>query len=101
MNEPSIKRAIEALNSKAKFVIEEESLDRITWLEGTTPIAKNTIQAKLSELQTAYNNDYTRKRQAAYPAIWDQLDMIYWDQVNSTTTFKDAIAKVKADNPKG
>ena len=49
MNEPSIKRAIEALNSKAKFVIEEESLDRITWLEGTTPIAKNTIQAKLSE----------------------------------------------------
>jgi hypothetical protein len=27
--------------------------------------------------------------------------MQYWDNVNGTTTWKDAIAKVKADNPKG
>jgi len=26
--------------------------------------------------------------------------MIYWDQVNGTTTFKDHVAAVKADNPK-
>ena len=36
----------------------------------------------------------------AYPGVWDQLDMIYWDQVNGTAKFKEAIAKVKADNPK-
>ena len=41
---------------------------------------------------------YQRDRQ--YPSIGDQLDMQYWDQVNGTTTWKDAIAKVKADNPK-
>ena len=43
-------------------------------------------------------NQYQRDRQ--YPSIGDQLDMQYWDQVNGTTTWKDAIAKVKADNPK-
>ena len=35
-----------------------------------------------------------------YPSIQEQLDMQYWDSVNGTTTWKDAIAKVKADNPK-
>jgi hypothetical protein len=33
-------------------------------------------------------------------AIQDQLDMQYWDSVNGTTTWKDAVAKVKLDNPK-
>jgi len=40
-------------------------------------------------------------RQAAYPSWQDQLDMQYWDGVNDTTTWADAITKVKADNPKG
>ena len=43
---------------------------------------------------------YIQARQEAYGSIADQLDMQYWDQVNSTTTWKDAIGKVKSDNPK-
>ena len=43
---------------------------------------------------------YISARQAAYPSIPDQLDQQYWDAVNGTTTWKDAIAKVKSDNPK-
>ena len=39
-------------------------------------------------------------RAAAYPSIHDQMDMQYWYAVNGTTTWKDAIAKVKSDNPK-
>lgn len=39
-------------------------------------------------------------RKNEYPSIEDQLDMQYWDSVNGTTTWKDAIAKVKTDNPK-
>lgn len=42
---------------------------------------------------------YQRDRQ--YPEIGDQLDMQYWDSLNGTSTWKDAIAKVKSDNPKG
>jgi len=39
-------------------------------------------------------------RKTAYPSIQDQLDMQYWDKVNGTTTWEDAVAKVKSDNPK-
>jgi len=46
-------------------------------------------------------NAWKGARQAAYPSWQDQLDMQYWDSVNNTTTWADAIAKVKADNPKG
>ena len=46
------------------------------------------------------SEEYTRDRQAEYPSIGDQLDMQYHDQLNGTTTWKDTIAKVKADNPK-
>ena len=44
--------------------------------------------------------DYKDKRVAEYPTIQDQLDMQYWDKKNGTTTWVDAIAKVKSDNPK-
>jgi len=43
---------------------------------------------------------YVSQRKSAYPSIGEQLDMQYWDKVNGTTTWKDAVAKVKADNPK-
>jgi len=39
-------------------------------------------------------------RAAAYPSYQEQMDMQYWDSINGTTTWKDAIAKVKSDNPK-
>jgi hypothetical protein len=45
-------------------------------------------------------NGYKTARQEAYASIQDQLDMQYWDGVNSTTTWADHIAQVKADNPK-
>ena len=39
-------------------------------------------------------------RRNAYASIEDQLDQQYHDLVDDTTTWKDAVAKVKADNPK-
>ena len=53
--------------------------------------AGNTAEA----LQTVLNN-----RATSYPTIQEQLDMQYWDGINNTTTWKDAITKVKTDNPK-
>ena len=44
---------------------------------------------------------YQRDRQKEFSKkIGDQLDMLYWDQVNGSTTFKDYVAKIKSDNPK-
>ena len=53
--------------------------------------------------QTAVDNLIASKQyqeDRVYPSIGEQLDMQYWDAVNGTTTWKDAIAQVKADNPK-
>ena len=47
-----------------------------------------------------YTPTYDQSRKDSYPSIGEQLDMQYWDAVNGTTTWKDAIAQVKADNPK-
>jgi hypothetical protein len=64
-------------------------------------INDSTVAAKKTELTNEYNAaQYQRNRAAAYPDIADQLDMQYWDKKNGTTTWVDAVAKVKSDNPK-
>jgi hypothetical protein len=97
----NILKAIQKINPNAEVTIAGNSLDNITWHNGTTPIPKADIQAKMVEVQAEYDaNQYQRDRATAYPTIQDQLDMQYWDNVNGTTNWEDAIAKVKADNPK-
>ena len=54
--------------------------------------AGNTTEA----LQTVLNT-----RATSYPTWQEQMDMQYKDLLNGTTTWKDAVAKVKLDNPKG
>jgi len=86
--------AILKINPNAVVSVKGDNIDtcEIEWLEGTAEISKADIQAKINETQ------YQRDR--VYPSIQEQLDMQYWDNVNGTTTWKDAIAKVKSDNPK-
>ena len=43
---------------------------------------------------------YQRDREISYPSIQEQLDMQYWDAVNGTNKWQEAVAKVKTDNPK-
>jgi hypothetical protein len=96
-----IEKAILKINPNAEFSVNANDINQITWLNGTTPIPKADIEAKMVEVQAEYDaNQYQRDRATAYPSIQDQLDMQYWDNVNGTTNWEDAIAKVKADNPK-
>jgi len=101
MTTNNVIKAIKKINPNAEVSVGNDSLDDITWLNGTTPIPKADIEAKMVELQAEYDaNQYQRDRATAYPSIQEQLDMQYWDNVNGTTNWEDAIAKVKADNPK-
>lgn len=43
---------------------------------------------------------YKYQRASAYPSIGEQLDMLYHDQLNGTTTWQDAIQAVKEEFPK-
>jgi hypothetical protein len=95
--------AILKINSNAQVSVNGSDINtcEIEWLNGTTPIPKADIEAKMVEVQAEYDaNQYQRDRAIAYPSIQDQLDMQYWDKVNGTTNWEDAIAKVKSDNPK-
>ncbi len=47
-----IEKAILKINPNAKFTLNANDLDQITWLEGTTPISKADIEAKMAELPT-------------------------------------------------
>ena len=60
--------------------------------------ARDAEEKAVAEEKAA--NSYKFSREGAYPSIQEQMDMQYWDSVNGTTTWKDAIAKVKSDNPK-
>ena len=87
--------AILKIKSDAQVSVSGDNIDTctITWHDDNpTNITKDQIKAKINETQ------YQRDR--VYPSITDQLDMQYWDKVNGTSTWQDAIAKVKADNPK-
>jgi hypothetical protein len=44
---------------------------------------------------------YKYQRMAEYPSIQEQMDMQYWDAINGTTTWQDAINAVKTKYPKG
>ena len=96
-------KAILKINPNAVVTVRGTDINtcEIEWHDGTTPIPKADIEAKMAELQAEYDaNQYQRDRAIAYPSIQDQLDMQYWDKVNGTTNWEDAIAKVKSDNPK-
>lgn len=71
------------------------------WNSEETQPTEEEITAEQARLQAEYDaKQYARDRAVAYKSIQDQLDMQYWDEVNGTTTWKDHIAQVKADNPK-
>ena len=42
-----IEKAILKINSNAKFTINADDINQITWLENTTPISKEDIEAML------------------------------------------------------
>jgi len=98
----TILKSIIKIKSDAQVTVFDNDIDRIKWSDGNpTNITKEQILTKQAELQAEYDaKQYQRDREVAYPTIQKQLDMQYWDNVNGTTTWKDAIAKVKSDNPK-
>lgn len=61
----------------------------------------NQVKVKATELEETYNaQEYARNRSAEYPTMQEQLDMQYWDSINGTTTWQDAINAVKVKYPK-
>jgi len=47
-----IQKAIKKINPDAQFIIRGTSIDGLEWTDGTTPIPKADIEAKMAELPT-------------------------------------------------
>ena len=90
-----------------KVIIQDDMIKGVsspyikTW---TYDIAKPD-DSKIAEYETAgntaetnANTDTTRRSQ--YGSWESQMEMIYKDQKNGTSTFKDHCDKVRSDNPK-
>jgi len=93
-----LQKAILSINPNAEFTTRDNEIE---WHNGTTPISKSEIETKIIELQSEYNsNQYQRDRAKAYPSIQEQLDLQYWDKINNTNKWEEAINAVKTKYPK-
>ena len=100
-----IGKAIKKINPNAQFSYKENNINTIEWHNGTTPIPKADIEAKMVEVQADYDaKQYQRDR--VYPSIGDQLDML-WHSIDRSDELKskyfdfyEAIKAVKVKNPK-
>jgi len=99
--------AIKKINPNAQVVVRGSDINtcEIEWHNGTTPIPKADIEAKMVEVQAEYDaNQYQRDR--VYPSIGDQLDML-WHSIDKDPELKskyfdfyEAIKAVKVKHPK-
>ena len=99
--------AIQKINPNAVVTVRGDDINtcEIEWLNGTTPIPKADIEAKMVEVQAEYDaNQYQRDR--VYPSIGDQLDML-WHSIDQDPELKskyfefyEAIKAVKVKHPK-
>ena len=65
-------------------------------VQAITPTAEEVSAIEAAESQERW----LRSRQEGYASITDQLDQLYWDQINGTTVWRDAITANKAATPK-
>ncbi len=100
-----IARAIKSINPNANFRFDNDDINNIEWLNGTTPISKSDIEAKINELQTEYNNlAYARAREIAYPSLQEFAEAYCEKEIGGDSTkwnaYETAYNKVRTDNPK-
>ncbi len=66
----SIFKAIMKINPEADFTYTDDDINKIVWLNGTTPISKADIEAKMVEVQAEYDAEqWKRNRISEYPTV--------------------------------
>tara|TARA_R110002051_G_scaffold189128_1_gene258496 strand:- start:1733 stop:2032 length:300 start_codon:yes stop_codon:yes gene_type:complete len=97
---PEIMNAIISIsNGTAQASVRNNDINKISWENGTTPISKADIEAKMVELQAEYDaQEYARNRATEYPALAEQLDEIFHNGIDS---WKAVIKVTKDKYPKG
>jgi len=97
-----ITKALISLCPNSSWTVDGNTYEGITWLDtSNTQPTKEEVLAEAARLQAEYDSlNYQRQRLQNYPAIGEQLDMLYWDKVNGTNNWQTAISAVKNQFPK-
>ena len=76
----------------------------IAWDGPDTQPTQEELETAWTQIQTAYENDYARKRTATYPPIQDFMEAYTEKEIGGDSTKWDAYViaynKVRTDNPK-
>ena len=105
---PQLLDAINALieNAQVSVTGDENEGFEVKFYQDTKVVSNEEILKKLKELQAEYEaNQYQRDRADSYPAIGDQLDMLFHaidaGKVDKTSDFYTTLKAVKDKYPKG
>jgi hypothetical protein len=82
------------------IIVKEYSPNELSFLKWQNQSKPQPTKEQFDAIKEQLYPSYKEDRANEYPSIQDQLDMQYHDKINGTTTWQDAIAKVKSDNPK-
>jgi hypothetical protein len=92
--------AVKKINPNAELVVRDNNIDTIEWHNGTTPIPKADIEAKMNELQAEYDaEEWKRNRQAEYPTHEDCIHALL-DGGDTLTELQEKRQAVKTKYPK-
>jgi len=94
--------AILKINPKAEVTVDGDDINtcEITWNNGTTPISKGDIEAKMAELQAEYDaEEWKRNRQVEYPSHDDCIHALL-DGGDTLTELQEKRQAVKTKYPK-
>ena len=76
------------------YIAEWNAIDKVK----PTDEQLNALESEATKLEN--NAKIDAKRRTEYLSWQEQLEMIYKDEKNGTTTYKDHCDKVRSDNPK-
>lgn len=102
INEKFIKITKENIIVRMDFAtkIDESKID--WYISDLKEQLENELKLRNSSFSQILNNklSYQIQRKNEYPAIEQQLDMLYWDLINGTNNWLDNITEIKRKYPK-
>ena len=98
-NSEKIVKAIQTINPNAKVIV-GNSIDKITWVEDTTPIPTADIQVELDKINAVEDTEgYVNKRLGEYPH-WQDCIHALLDGGETLENLQNLRQSIKAKYPK-
>jgi hypothetical protein len=89
-----IEHAIHKINPNAAFIIEDDDINQITWLNGTTPISIEDIQAQLPTVEFELSLEDLRQKRNTLLAETDYFALSDVTMSSEMTTYRQSLRDI-------